>query len=156
MKSAMLQQLIDRSDVSDTVIRFAYALDIQDWLLCRSCFTDTIEADYTDLRGQPATTINADDFVALRQKGLHGLKTHHQSTNHLITIEGDSAICISCAMIHRFDPNKQGENFFDTYGYYTHTLIRTPQGWKICKVKQTVLWNKGNPQLHRAHRQQTS
>lgn len=149
MNSEILQQYIDRSEIIDTVVRFAYALDMKDWSLCRSCFTDLIEADYSDLRKQPATTISADEFIALRQQGLNGLQTHHQSTNHLVTNEGDSASCISCAMIHRFRTADQ--DFFDTYGYYTHTLIHTSQGWKICKVKQTVLWNRGNPKLHGAN-----
>ena len=149
MDTTKLQLLIDRTDIANTIIRFAYALDCQDWVLCRSCFTDEIEADYSDFRGQPAATIKADQFVELRRKGLAGLKTQHLSTNHIITVEGDRATCISSMVIHR--RSNEGE-FFDTYGSYTHTLERTPHGWKICQVKQTVLWNKGNPLLHGAHR----
>ena len=148
MDEARLQQVLDRMEISDTIIRFARALDIKDWELCRSCFINEIETDYSDLRGQPASSIKADEFVELRRKALSGLKTQHLSTNHIITIEGNEATCISCMVIHRILPNKEGEDFFDTHGYYTHTLVRTSQGWKISKVKQTVLWNKGNPQIH--------
>lgn len=148
MDEARLQQLLDRTDISDTIIRFARALDIQDWELCRSCFIDDIEADYSDLRGQPVSLLKADEFVELRRQALNGLKTQHLSSNHIITVEGDEATCISCFVIYRILLNNEGDDFFDTHGYYTHTLLRTSQGWKISKVKQTVLWNKGNPNIH--------
>jgi hypothetical protein len=31
---------------------------------------------------------------------------------------------------------------------YTHSLVRTSAGWKIAKIKQTVHWNTGNPEIH--------
>ena len=37
---------------------------------------------------------------------------------------------------------------FDTYCAYTHGLVRTGGAWKISKVKQTVYWNTGNPDIH--------
>jgi hypothetical protein len=147
-----LKLLLDRAEISDMVIRFAIALDLQDWPLFRSCFTDEVEADYSDFRGEPPAMIQADDFVEQRRSALSGLKTQHISTNHVITVDGDTAVCISCAVIHRFAPDKQGDNYFDTHGYYYHTLIRTSEGWKICKVKQTVFWNRGEAEIHGFHR----
>jgi 3-phenylpropionate/cinnamic acid dioxygenase small subunit len=151
-----LQLLLDRSEISDIVIRFAVALDIQDWPLFRSCFTDEIEADYSDFRGEPPALIRADDFVEQRQSTLSGLRTQHISSNHVITVDGDTATCISCAVIHRYDPSEQEDNCFDTHGYYYHTLIRTSEGWRICKVKQIVFWNKGKAQIHGFHRDKKS
>ena len=49
-------------------------------------------------------------------------------------------------VIHRFRP-EDGERF-DTYCAYTHALVRTPAGWKISAVKQTVYWNTGNADIH--------
>jgi hypothetical protein len=40
------------------------------------------------------------------------------------------------------------DGIFDTHCYYTHELVRTPQGWKICKVKQKVLWSDGDSTMH--------
>ncbi|HEY0377201.1 MAG TPA: nuclear transport factor 2 family protein [Pyrinomonadaceae bacterium] len=152
MDGLILQLLLDRSEISDLIISFAVALDHQDWARFRTCFTDEIEADYSDLRGEPPALIRADDFVEQRRAALSGLKTQHISVNHVITINGDIATCVSCAVIYRFHPNLEGENSFDTHGYYQHTLIRTSEGWKICKVKQTVFWNRGNSQVHGFHR----
>jgi hypothetical protein len=152
MDDPNLQLLLDRYEISDMIIRFAMALDLQDWSLLRSCFTDEIEVNYFDFRGEPPSRKKAEDFVDERREALTGLKTQHISTNHMITVDGSTATCISCAVIYRFHPEKNEENTFNTHGYYQHTLIRTPRGWKICKIKQTVFWNAGNAEVHGFHR----
>ena len=141
-----LSLLRDRAAVIDVILGAARALDLKDWAACRRCFTDEIETDYSDLRGEPPSTVKADDFVALRRSALERLKTLHLSANHLVTVEGDRATCESAAVIHRFRP-EDGERF-DTYCAYTHGLVRTGGAWKISKVKQTVYWNTGNPDIH--------
>ena len=141
-----LSLLLDRAAVIDVVLGFARALDAKDWAACRRCFMDEIETDYSDLRGEPPSTVKADDFVALRRTALERLTTLHLSANHLVTVEGDRATCVSASVIHRVRP-EDGERF-DTYCAYTHGLARTASGWKIRTVKQTVYWNTGNPEIH--------
>jgi len=96
-----LRGLSDRAAVSDVVLGFARSLDIKDWEACRRCFLDEIETDYSDLRGEPPSRVKADDFVAKRRAALERLKTLHLSTNHLVTVDGDRATCVSAAVIHR-------------------------------------------------------
>ncbi len=141
-----LSPLQDRAAVIDVVLGFARALDVKDWAACRRCFADELETDYSDLRGEPPSTVKADDFVALRRAALEKLKTLHLSVNHLVTVDGDRATCVSAAVIHRFRPEDGAR--FDTYCAYTHSLARGASGWKIDKVKQTVYWNTGNPDIH--------
>jgi 3-phenylpropionate/cinnamic acid dioxygenase small subunit len=141
-----LTVLADRAAVSDLLLELARALDSKDWTICRRCLLDEIETDYSDLRGEPPARVNADDFVAKRRVALERLKTLHLSTNHQVTVDGDRATCVSAGVIHRFRP-EDGERF-DTYCTYTHSLVRTPAGWKIAKIKQTVHWNTGNPEVH--------
>jgi SnoaL-like protein len=141
-----LSLLLDSKAVIDVVLGFARALDIKDWAACRRCFVDEIETDYSSLRGEPPSIVKADDFVALRRTALEKLATLHLSVNHLVTVEGDRATCESAAVIHRFRP--EDAERFDTYCAYIHTFVRTAAGWKISKVKQTVYWNTGNPDVH--------
>jgi hypothetical protein len=57
----------------------------------------------------------------------------------------------SCFLIHRLDPAAPtADNTFDTAGHYVHRLARTAGGWRIDSIVQTVLWSRGNPQIHRA------
>jgi 3-phenylpropionate/cinnamic acid dioxygenase small subunit len=141
-----LSLIRDRAAVIDVVLAAARALDVKDWVAYRGCFTDEIETDYSDLRGEPPQIVKADDFVALRRTALDRLKTLHLSANHLVTVDGDRATCVSAAIIHRFRP-EDGERF-DTYCAYTHALVRAGGGWRIIKIKQTVYWNTGNPDIH--------
>ena len=141
-----LSDLRDRVTVTEVVLQFARSLDVKDWKACRRCFMDEIETDYSDLRGEPPAQVTADDFVAKRRAALEHLKTLHLSTSHLVTVEGDRATCVSAAVIHRLRTG-DGERF-DTYASYAHTLVRTAAGWRIAKVKQTVHWNTGNPDVH--------
>jgi 3-phenylpropionate/cinnamic acid dioxygenase small subunit len=141
-----LTALTHRAAVSDLILELARSLDGKDWTICRRCFLDEIETDYSDLRGEPPSRVSADDFVAKRRVALERLKTLHLSTNHQVTVDGDRASCVSAGVIYRLRP-EDGERF-DTYCTYTHSLVRTPGGWKIAKVKQTVHWNTGNPEIH--------
>ena len=141
-----LSLIRDRAAVIEVVLAVARALDVKDWAACRRCFTDEIKTDYSDLRGEPPQIVKADEFVELRRTALERLKTLHLSANHLVTVDGDRATCVSAAIIHRFRP-EDGERF-DTYCAYTHALVRAGGLWKIGKIKQTVYWNTGNPDIH--------
>jgi len=143
-----LQRLFDQTEIRDTILRFAVSLDLKDWDQCRSCFTDDIDVDYSDLRGESPVQMLADEFIAQRRKALGHLKTQHLSTNHLITIQGGHATCVSSMAIYRRRSSSVEDGTFDTHCYYTHELVRTPQGWKICKIKQKVLWNAGDSTMH--------
>ncbi len=144
-----LQWLRDRAEVSDTVLRFARALDEGDWLAFRNCLAEELYVDYTEFRQESAHMTNADDFVAKRAKALNGLHMQHLSTNHLVTINGDQAECKSCFLIHRIDEASLGEkNFFDSAGHYIHGLLRVDGSWRINHIKQSIIWNRGNSEIH--------
>jgi hypothetical protein len=141
-----LSLLHDRAAIIDVVLSLARFLDVKDWAGCRGCFADVIETDYSDLRGEPPSTIRAEAFVELRRSALERLKTLHLSANHLVTVEGDRATCVSAAVIYRQRP-EDGQRF-DTYCAYTHGLVRAGSLWRISTIKQTVYWNTGNPDVH--------
>jgi ketosteroid isomerase-like protein len=156
MTEPALQALLDRLAVVDTIVGYAQALDSKDWAAARACFADEIETDYGDLRGTGPTRTTAQAFVELRRQALERLKTHHVSTNHLVKLDGDRATCVSATLIHRLDPGRETDNTFDTLAHYTHTLARTPHGWRITRVRQSVAWNRGNPAIHPGARSDVS
>lgn len=145
--------LEDRAEIIDTVLRFGYAMDTKNWPLLRECLADQLDTDYTALRGEARNIISADDFVALRTKDHSNMRTQHMITNQLVSVHGEHAECTSCFLIHRIDPTRpEGENSFDTAGHYTHGFVRTPHGWRIERIRQTVLWSRGNREIHGALR----
>lgn len=147
---SQLRDLLDRDAVRDLVVRFANAFDLQDWNALRACLAVEIHVDYSAFRGEPPKIVAAEDYVASRASALAALKTQHLSTNHQVTIAGDRAECFSAFLIHRIAP--ASGDFLDTAGHYWHGCARMPDGWRIERIRQTVLWTRGTPEIHGAFR----
>ncbi len=109
---ARLQNLLDRTEVHDVVVRYALGLDLKDWEMYRSVFAGQVEIDLTELTpGTPPgyTTYDCDDWVERVRQGIHGYQgTQHVNTNFTITIRGDEADCISYIHAQHRLPNEHG------------------------------------------------
>ncbi len=148
-----LRDLLDRDAVRDLVVRFANAFDLRDWDALRVCLAAEIFVDYSAFRGEPPGTVAADAYVAARASALSALKTQHLSMNHQVTLAGDRAECFSAFLIHRVAPSAPaGADTLDTAGHYWHGCARTPDGWRIDRIRQAVLWTRGTPEIHGAFR----
>ncbi|HYA34936.1 MAG TPA: nuclear transport factor 2 family protein [Candidatus Binataceae bacterium] len=145
MDEAKLALLIDRAEISDVQLRYATALDTRDWALFRTCFTDEIDVDFTSVFGGEPRRVSADRWAEAAKRTLTGLKaTQHMITNHVITVDGDSALCVAYVQAQHYLPNDKGESTQTMGGYYTNRFERTPQGWRIRSCKLTLTWNTGN------------
>jgi hypothetical protein len=65
-------------------------------------------------------------------------------TNPRVSIQGERATCVMYMQAAHFLANPEGDAEFTIGGYYTDQLVKTPAGWKLCAVKLTVLWSRGN------------
>lgn len=145
MDEARLQMLLDRAAISDVQLRYATGLDTRDWALFRSCFADEIETDFTSVFGGEPRKVSADRWAESARRVLSGLAaTQHMITNHVITIEGDEALCVAYVQAQHYLPNDRGGSTQTMGGFYTNRFVRTPQGWKIRACKLTLTWNTGN------------
>jgi 3-phenylpropionate/cinnamic acid dioxygenase small subunit len=145
MDESKLRLLLDRMEIGDTVHRYASGIDMRDWNLYRSCFTDDIELDFSSADPAMPTAIKADEWVNFVRAALGGFEsTQHISSNHVITVKGDEAGCVSYMQATHYLPNDRGDNSFTLGGYYTDNLVRTSNGWKIKKRRLTVTWSAGN------------
>ena len=87
-----LQFLLDRAAISDVQLRYATGVDMRDWPLYRSCFTDEIDTDFSSVVDRPPQRMKADDWVEFARSTINGMKaTQHMITNHVITLDGDEA-----------------------------------------------------------------
>jgi 3-phenylpropionate/cinnamic acid dioxygenase small subunit len=138
----------ERIDVAETVYAYATGIDTRDWTLYRSIFTDDVEIDFSSWDGSPARRMRADDWVAGVQPLFHGLDaTQHSMSNPRVTIDGDRATCVLYMQAAHFLRNDEGDAEFTIGGYYTDQLVRTPAGWRVCGVKLTVTWSRGNKHI---------
>jgi pantothenate kinase len=126
-------------EIVDTATRYATGVDMRDRDVYRSCFTDEIDWDFSDMGMGEPTKMSADVWVDQALSLVSGFQsTQHIITNHVITIEGDRATCVAYVQAQHYNP----DNMYTVGGYYTNTLVRTPEGWKISGLKLTPLWTQ--------------
>ena len=140
-----LQSLIERTAISDVVYRYATAVDTRDWSLYRSCFTDNVEIDFSSWNPEAKATLSSDQWTQMVKEGVSGFEaTQHISNNHVHTLEGDRAVCVSYMQAEHFLETDDGMKECTLGGYYTNELVRTDHGWKISKCRLTVTWSRGD------------
>lgn len=145
MEDARLKLLLDRSEISDVQLRYATGLDFRDWTAFRSCFADEVEVDFTSLFPGAPRTVSAEKWTESARRTVSGLAaTQHMITNHVITVDGDRALCIAYVQAQHYLPNDKGDSTQTMGGYYTNRFVRTAAGWKICGCKLTLTWTTGN------------
>lgn len=139
MDEKKLQTLLDRMEIIDIQNRYATGVDTRDRDLYRSCFTDEMELDMAGMGLGEPMKISADEWVDRAVSLVSGFEsTQHIITNHVVTIEGDEATCIAYLQARHYNP----ENMYTVGGYYTNRLVRTPEGWKISRLKLTPSWTQ--------------
>lgn len=147
MNESYLQKLVDESDIINLINRFCFSVDMHDYKTMRSCLADEIEFDYTALFGTQMPS-NADELVKnvrLNHRGLKG--TQHITTNHLVTVEGDTAKCRTNFQAQHFLPNDRGNSLWTLGGRYYYSLVRLSGEWKIFGCVISVIWTDGNLQI---------
>jgi len=142
---AGVAELADQAGICRTLYQFAAGIDMRDWDLYRSVFTEEIDVDYSSYRAGSAARMKADAWVARARALFTGLEaSQHCLYNPLIDIDADNAACVIYVQAEHFLANDLGDNWFTLGGYYTDRLVRTGGGWKIAAKKLTVTWNRGN------------
>jgi len=134
-----------RDEIQNTLSRFMNSFDLKDWASLRDLLEPTLEVDYSDLRGEPATELSADEYVRRRAEALQHLSTQHLLANLDVVTSGSSATVGASCMIHRSD----GAKHFDSHAFYTFSLSMTGGSWRISAIKQRILWSEGDPTIHR-------
>ena len=135
-----------RLKIQEVIARFANSFDIKDWDGLQACFTESLDTDYSDLRGTPPETITASEYVRSRRESLDHLKLQHLVSNYEIDFtDSHHAACRASMVVWR----KAEEDEFTSHCIYTFQLVRQNGDWKINSITQKVLWNEGKGSLHK-------
>jgi ketosteroid isomerase-like protein len=138
----------DRPDDTE-VIRAATAMgmlvDQRDWDAVTRLFTDQVEVDYTSLNGGEPMTVAATDLIRGWQANLRHLDaTQHLVAGHLVTLDGDTATCVSNVQGTHVLANNTGGPHWTVGGRYHMRFTKTDAGWKMNALTLTVSWATGN------------
>jgi hypothetical protein len=131
------------NDIIQTIYKFANSFDLKDWEALRSTLDNEIICDYLDLRGS-IDTLSSEAYIKKRIEALESLLTQHLFANPELAKEENSAYCRVSAIIFR---NKNGV-IFNTHAIYSFKLRLIDDHWRIFYIKQKVLWNDGDPNIH--------
>ena len=144
-QSLTVEDLIARAEISDVVNRYATGIDRRNWALYRSIFADEVDFDFTTWSGGEPRRMKADDWVAGVRAGLSGFDaTQHVSSNHVHTIEGEAATCVSYMMALHYLVEGGERRMQALGGFYTNRLLKGAEGWKVHACTLTVTWEMGD------------
>jgi hypothetical protein len=146
----MTAELVDRLAIADVVSSLAQAQDVKDWTTFRKLFVDNVNLDLSTQSGHPPEWLTADELTAKARATLDGFDcTHHASSNLLVDLSGDAAVC-QAHMVAYHHVATDGIDFCVMRGYWRLALSKTDGRWLIkhWAVVRTAPW-EGDPDVYR-------
>ncbi|MEH6790337.1 nuclear transport factor 2 family protein [Parasphingorhabdus sp.] len=140
--------LVDRARIKDHILRYATGIDRRDWALYRSIFADRLTIDFSSWSGEPASVMDANDWVAGVRRTLEPFDaTQHVLTNFVTEVTGERATCTCYMAAHHHLVTGDLREMHSIGGYYVHDLRRAPEGWLIHRTQLNVTWEMGDRAL---------
>ncbi|MBW8753315.1 MAG: nuclear transport factor 2 family protein [Sphingomonadales bacterium] len=143
----ILARFETRQDHIDLMNRYAHALDVRDWDLLASLFTEDAgfrarmileggepDADNTAVDGRDA-------LVATLRTIWDGLSaTHHMLSNYVVEPAADGATArASCYLrAHHVGNRERAHLFEESLGRFDFETVRTAEGWKIRRMAENL------------------
>lgn len=132
-------EVADRIEIHDLLVRYTAAIDTKDWALLDTCFTPDARVDYTSSGGIAGKYPEVRSWL---EKALSIFPTTiHAISNSRIELSGDRATGRTLVNNPMVLPKGEGGAFvFTVYAYYDDELVRTDQGWRIARrIEEQVL-----------------
>jgi hypothetical protein len=142
------RRVADRLDVIEATVRMLWHADRREWDRLRSVLAEEVTLDYTSLNGGEAATLSCDQVISAWAGMLGNLDaTQHLVSNHLVSIDGDTASCTAAFQATHLLANPHGGPIWTLGGHYEFGLARTAEGWQITSVQMIADWATGNQQI---------
>ena len=125
-----LQELSDRIEIQDLLVRYAHAVDTREWKLFAELFTEDAVVDYTAFGGPRGTVQEVTAFLSSVLPMFSA--TQHLIANSAVTLDGDRATARTMCHNPMALPGEEGEAGLLLCGlWYVDELVRTSDGWKL-------------------------
>ncbi len=139
-----LQEMSDRMEIQEVLVRYCYALDDRDWDALRRLFTADAIIDNT-VNGGPRTGV--EETIAFLDRALaRTVLSQHAISTTLVAIAGDEARTrshCSCPIVLDVGGG-QRQVFFQGLWYRDH-LVRTRDGWRFKERIEEGYWTHNVP-----------
>ena len=124
------QEISDRIEIQDLLVRYTRAIDARDYGLLDTCFTPDASVDYTTSGGIKGAY---PEVRAWLEKALAQFDAMlHLVGNSVVELDGDTARARTAVYnpMGKAGPDG-GMEFFTVVADYVDQLVRTPEGWRI-------------------------
>ena len=140
-----MPELSDRDEIIDLMCRHAEGMDLRDWALFRSVFTDEVDIDYDSHRPGQKFRTSADEWTAHVSRRLGRIRaTQHALSNFRVSVDGDTARATAYIRADHVEDRPEGRAFFTIVGRYEDRFERAADGWRISAVRLESWWNQGD------------
>ncbi len=131
-RTLSIEEISDRIQINDLLVRYTVAIDTKDWNLLDTCFTEDARCDYTASGGIAGPYPEVREWLA---KALAPFSmTQHLIGNTVLELDGDSATART--MVHNpmgIPKEGSGLTLFVVGAYYNDKLVHTEDGWRIAE-----------------------
>ena len=125
-----LQEMSDRIEIQDLLVRYAHAVDTRAWKQFAELFTEDAVVDYSAFGGPCGTVEEVTAFLTTVLPMFAA--TQHLVANCAIDLDGDRATARTMCHNPMAFPGAEGEAGLLLCGlWYVDELRRTPDGWKL-------------------------
>jgi 3-phenylpropionate/cinnamic acid dioxygenase small subunit len=140
-----LELLLDEREITKLVLSYAEGLDTHDWESYRALFSEQVVME-SNLRDTPSVVLEVDALVTrVKAQNLQFLLTLHYISNLRVEVTGDTATCTSYLYAQHVISEDTDSERFVAHGRYVHSMLRTPDGWRICGIAVTLNIRDGEP-----------
>ena len=124
-----IQEISDRLEIQDLMVRYSYALDFQDWEAMEALFTPDATVDYSEMGGSKGNLATTMEFLRTTMPTFPSYQ--HLVAGSEIKVDGDTARVRT--MLHNPMVLSEGDqpDLMLCGLWYLDTLVRTPDGWKF-------------------------
>lgn len=136
------QQISDRLEIEDVLVRYTRAIDTDDWDRLDTVFTPDARIDYTQSGGI------AGDYPEVKTWLAQNLPIFPRRMHTLgqVEIEHDADGARVAAYFHNpmvLPAADGGEHLVEVGGLYHHRMVRTPDGWRSRELVEELVWKRG-------------
>lgn len=125
-----LQEISDRLEIQDLMVRYSHAVDTRQWNLLDEVFTPDAYIDYSAMGGSAGDLLSTKEFLAAMLPNF--LAFQHLISNSSISVDGDTATGRTLCHNPMLVADAEGKQSLMLCGlWYLDTFVRVDGQWRI-------------------------